>query len=199
MALQTEKMFPSKIDTVRTFPAKKEFEHISKLRNKEAGFKFLVDVDTSLRDFYYHYKPTEQTAIEKKAINRYENMEALSDSAFQKIKNNYHYEMYFTNKGGCVMPLIIQFNFKDGSSEINRIDAYVWRKNEKNVIKTFSKSKEVTSIILDPYKETADIDERNNSWNTVAAPNRFDVFKTKTNGARGQSNGGNPMQKAKGK
>ena len=41
------------------------------------------------------------------------------------------------------------------------------------------------------------IDEKNNTWNMKEAPNRFDVFKGKTVG-RGQSTGGNPMQKAKG-
>ena len=95
------------------------------------------------------------------------------------------------------MPLIIQFNYKDGTSEVNRVDAYVWRKNEKTVVKTYSKTKEVASILLDPYKETGDIDEKNNTWNTATTPNRFDVFKTKTTIGRGQSAGGNPMQKAK--
>lgn len=190
------KEVPVKMDTIRAFPKAKEFEFVSKIRNKEAGLKFLVDVDTTLRDFYYHYKPEVKTTVEKKAINRYENIEAVSDSAFESVKGKYNYEIYFTNKGGCVTPLIIQWNFKDGTSEIDRINAYVWRKNEKNVVKTYSKNKEVSSVLLDPYKETCDIDEKNNTWNMKEAPNRFDVFKGKTVG-RGQSTGGNPMQKAK--
>ena len=39
-------------------------------------------------------------------------------------------------------------------------------------------------------------DEKNNTWNIKDAPTKFDVFKSKTVG-RGQSTGGNPMQKAK--
>ncbi len=187
---------PSKIDTITILPAKKEFEHISKIRNREAGMKFLVNEDTTLRDFYFHYKPEEQITPEKKAINRFDNMQAISDSTYQNIKNNYLYELHFTNKGGCVMPLIIQFNYKDGSKEINRIDAYIWRKNEHNAVKTFSKNKEVASITIDPFKETADIDEKNNTWNTTTTPNRFDVFKTKAAAVRGSNNSGNPMQKA---
>ncbi len=190
------KEIPVKIDTMRIYPKGKEFEHISKIRNKQEGIKFLVDVDTTLRDFYFYYKPEIKTAIEKKPLNRYENLEVVSDSAFALIKGKYNYELYFTNKGGCVTPLIIQWNFKDGTSEIDRVNAYVWRKNEKNVVKTYTKNKEVVSIILDPYRETCDIDEKNNSWNVKDAPTRFDVFKTKTVG-RGQSTGGNPMQKAK--
>ncbi|MBC7695129.1 MAG: M1 family metallopeptidase [Burkholderiales bacterium] len=191
------KEVPVKMDTMRTFPKAKEFEFVSKIRNKEEGIKFLVDVDTTMRDFYYHYKPEVKTAVEKKAINRYDNIEAVSDSAFESIKGKYNYEIHLTNKGGCVTPLIIQWNFKDGTSEIDRVNAYVWRKNEKNVVKTYSKNKEVASVLLDPYKETCDIDEKNNTWNIKEAPNRFDVFKVKTVG-RGQSTGGNPMQKTKG-
>lgn len=188
---------PVKIDSLTLYPTKKEFESISKFRNRESGLKFLVNTDTTLRDFYYHYKPEPRISIEKKGINRNENIEAISDSSYQIIKNKFNYELYFTNKGGCVMPLIIQFNYKDGTSEVNRIDAYIWRKNEKNVIKTYSKEKEVASILIDPYKETGDIDEKNNAWNTTLIPNRFDVFKTKNNIGRGQSAGGNPMQKTK--
>ena len=179
------------------YPTKKEFESISKLRNRESGLKFLVNTDTTLRDFYYHYKPEPRTTIEKKGINRYENLEAITDSSYQTIKDKFNYELYFTNKGGCVMPLIIQFNYKDGTSEVNRVEAYVWRKNEKSVVKTYSKNKEVASILLDPFKETGDIDEKNNTWNTSITPSRFDVFKNKKNVERGQSTGGNPMQKAK--
>lgn len=190
------KTVPVKNDTIRIYPKGKEFESISKLRNRESGMKFLVDVDTTLRDFYYHYKPEVKTAVEKKPVNYYENYEPLSDSALASLKGKYMYELYFTNKGGAVSPLIIQWNYKDGTSEVDRVNAYVWRKNEKNVVKTYAKDKEVSSIVLDPYRETCDINEKNNNWNVKQAPERFDVFKTKSVG-RGQSAGGNPMQKAK--
>jgi hypothetical protein len=190
------KQVPVKNDTVTTNPKPKEFEYIGRQRNREDGIKFLVDVDTTLRDFYYHYKPEQKT--DKQVLDRYRNTEAVSDSGFAALKDRHFYELYFTNKGGLVMPIIIQWNYKDGSSEVERINAYIWRKNEKNVVKTFSKTKEVASILIDPYRETADIDERNNTWNVKETPSRFDVFKNKTAG-RGQSTGGNPMQKAKNK
>ncbi|MCD6066887.1 MAG: aminopeptidase [Bacteroidetes bacterium] len=193
------KQVPVKIDSTFAKQTPVEYIHVSRLRNKEAGLKFLVDTDTTLRDFYYFYKP-EAPDTKKTGTNIYQNMEPVSDSAYtsRNFQNKYMYQLNFTNKGGLVMPLIIQWNYKDGSSEIDRINAYVWRKNEKNVVKTFSKNKEVASIVLDPYKETADIDEKNNTWNVKAAPSKFDMFKAKTAG-RGQSTGGNPMQKAAGK
>ena len=56
----------------------------------------------------------------------------------------------------------------------------------------------VVSVQLDPYRETCDINEKNNTWNVNAEPGKFEVFKNKT-AVRGQSAGENPMQKAKNK
>ena len=94
------------------------------------------------------------------------------------------------------MPIIIEWTFKDGSKEIDRIPVQVWRKNENKVIKTFLKDKEVVSIKLDPLRETADINESNNTWPTIAAPSSFQLFKARSGGGRGGATGNiNPMQK----
>ncbi len=184
-----------KMDTVITNPPKKDFEYISQIRNKEAGIKSLVDIDTTLRDFYYHYKPS--TEVVKEIKDRNENFDLLTDSAFQKMDGSYIYEIKFSNKGGLVMPIIIQWIYADGSKEIERMNVNLWRKNEKEVYKTFLKDKKVAAIQLDPFKETADINEKNNTWNIKVEPSKFDVFKVKTTNIRGQSKGTNPMQKAK--
>jgi len=62
-------------------------------------------------------------------------------------------------------------------------------------VKTFVKNKEMASIKLDPMRETADIDENNNTWNVETEPSKFQLFKNRTRGPRGTSNGTNPMQK----
>jgi len=92
------------------------------------------------------------------------------------------------------MPIILEWTYKDGTKEIERIPAQVWRKNEQKVIKTFMKDKEVASVKLDPYKETADIDETNNVYGDIKPPSKFKVFKQKQNVPPGT--GINPMQKA---
>src|SRR5690606_34826245 len=101
------------------------------------------------------------------------------------------------NKGGLVMPIILEWTFKDGSKEIDRIPAQIWRHNEKQVRKLFVKDKEVASIQLDPLQATADIDVTNNTWNTMPPATRFKAFSQKENAPRrGQSLGKNPMQVA---
>ena len=80
---------------------------------------------------------------------------------------------------GLVMPLIIEWTFKDGTKEIDRVAAQIWRKNESKVVKTFVKNKEMASIKLDPMRETADIDENNNTWNVETEPSKFQLFKNR--------------------
>ena len=180
-------------------PQVNAFEDISKVRNREdKSLQFRVDADTSLRDFYWRYdrgiEPYDSTSYEVKSSPNVEEMDAAEK---QKYATKNFYEITFSNKGGLVMPIIIEWTFKDGTKEIDRIPAQVWRLNENKVVKTFMKDKEVASIQLDPMKETADIDESNNKWGDISAPTRFQLFKQKQNAVRGQSQGSNPMQKSK--
>ncbi len=179
-------------DTILAREPREAFKHISGIRNRQNGMHFLVDEDTLLRDFYYYYKPGRDTVAD--VVNRYENFSIPDQQEMKLYENLFYYELHFRNKGGLVMPIIIKWTFKDGSEEVEYINAYIWRKNENRVSKVFVKNKEVVAITLDPYKETADIDENNNTLSRLPEPSRFDLFKTKTMG-RGQNNESNPMKK----
>ncbi len=167
-----------------------KYENLADVRNRDAGMKFLVDQDTTLRDFYYFNRDEEAPKAEKKS-----RVEPATDSLYEAYKNTHLYELSFSNKGGTVMPIILQWNFTDGTSEIERISAHIWRKDEKKVTKTFVKMKQVASIVLDPLKETCDIDESNNRWNTDVAPSRFELFKARQGDGRFPKSE-NRMQKA---
>lgn len=180
-------------------PRVNSFEDLSKIRNREdKNITFLTDADTSLRDFYWKYdRNMEKYDSTRYAVTMSPQTEALDDSLKTKYADKNLYEISFSNKGGLVMPIIIEWTFKDGTKEVDRIPAQVWRLNEKKVTKVFVKDKEVASIKLDPMRETADIDESNNSWGSIPEPTKFQLFKAKQAAARGQTQGGiNPMQKA---
>lgn len=179
------------------------FDDISKVRNREdKRIVFLTDVDTSLRDFYWRYA---------RGLEPYDSItripapappaapEAMSAEDKAKYADVNLYEISFSNKGGLVMPIIVEFAFADGTKETQRIPAQIWRKNENSVTKLFLTRKKAVSIKLDPMKETADINETNNVWpknGAVAAePSKFAIFKA-GNRQRGQSQGVNPMQNA---
>jgi len=108
---------------------------------------------------------------------------AVDDKAImQKMQDKNVYEVTLSNKGGLVMPVIIEWTYKDGSKEIERIPAEIWRVNETKVTKVFLKDKEVTSVVLDPQKETADINTDDNVFPKPAQPaSKFEEIKKKTN------------------
>ena len=176
-------------------PEVNSFEDISKIRNRnDKSIVFLTDVDQSLRDFYWRYdrglepydSVTKQPAMAMPAA------EGLTDAEKAKYASANLYEVSFINKGGLVMPIILEFTFEDGTKETQRLPAQIWRKNENKVTKVFLTSKKAVSIQLDPMRETADIDESNNKWPNVAAPSKFALFKSK-GFSRGQSIGLSPM------
>jgi hypothetical protein len=171
------------------------FDDISKVRNREdASIVFETDKDTALRDFYWNYaRGNEKYDTTKYPVTVKANLVQLDDAEKEKYRNKHSYEITFSNKGGLVMPIIVEFTYKDGTKEVEKIPAQVWRKNESKVIKTFIKDKEVASIKLDPMRETADIDESNNSWNDIKPPSKFKLFKQKQ---ITPPPGVNPMQKA---
>jgi hypothetical protein len=99
----------------------------------------------------------------------------------QKLDNKNIYEVTLSNKGGLVMPVIIQWTYKDGSKEIERIPAEIWRTNENKVTKVFVKEKEVTNIVLDPQQEITDVNAQDNVFPKSQSASKFDEFKKKTN------------------
>ncbi len=106
-------------------------------------------------------------------FNEIEIKEGFSDQNF--------YEVKLANKGGLVMPVIIEWSYADGSTEREKLPAEIWRKNEKEVTKVFVKAKEVVGIVIDPNKETADVDTGNNQYPNVDQESRFDKFKSSNN------------------
>ncbi len=176
-------------------------DDLSKQRNRaDKNIVFLVDADTTLRDFYWRYargiEPYDSTKYKVTPVVN--TPEVMDDATKAKYANVNLYEITFSNKGGLVMPLIVEFTFEDGTKQVERIPAQVWRLNENKVVKLFITTKKATGIKLDPYRETADIDESNNTWPKLGAsePSKFAIFKARTGAGRGQSSGINPMQKA---
>ena len=154
-----------------------------------------------MRDFYWRYDrgiepyDTAKYAVAPRTANA---LEGLTDADKAKYANVHLYEITFSNKGGLVMPIIVEFTLEDGSKQVERIPAQIWRKNENKVTKVFITTKKATGIKLDPMRETADINESNNTWGNMSnEPSKFSLFKA---GAGNRRNPGaigmNPMQAA---
>ena len=166
-------------------PYVNDTDDLSKIRNREdKSISFYADKDTAVQDFYWRYDrglvkadTSKFNAFVKSHVSSKQPGQLDKDEKV-KFANKYFYELNFSNKGGLVMPIIVEFTFTDGSKEIDRIPVEIWRLNEKNVSKLYLQDKEVASIRLDPYRETADIDETNNYWSKSPAIIKIPVFKS---------------------
>ena len=99
----------------------------------------------------------------------------------QQIKEEYKgknfYELSFKNVGGLVSPILIEWTFKDGTKELEKIPAEIWRSNEQECKKVFVKEKEVVNIAIDPEGATADTDMSNNFFPKRETSSRLQEFK----------------------
>ncbi len=166
--------------------------HIGVTRNKEIGV--YSDHDDEILDFYSKYDPFEPTLVDKEEYDKYMTKLSKDDIAILEADYNY-YNIDFTNKGGLVMPIILNFTFKDGSAEEVRIPAEIWKTNDKNVSKVFFFKKEVVSVDMDPWLETADVNLNDNNWPRKTQLSKFQVFKSKKTNRRGNGGKENLMQR----
>ena len=96
-----------------------------------------------------------------------------------QLDGQHLYELTLKNLGGLVMPVIIEWTYTDGTKEIERLPAEIWRFNEAEVKKTFLKNKEVANVSIDPNLELADVNMENNNFPKTEEQSRFDSFKGK--------------------
>jgi hypothetical protein len=169
--------------------AEAEPESIAVQRNR-ASMQSMVERDPDMKDFYNDYDPYKPDKNDAEAYKRY--LRSLSDreKVWHAAEGTF-YQLDFSNVGGMVMPLVIRFEFADGSDEIHRIPAEVWNQDNLKTSKVFLLEKEVVSVTLDPFQETADCDLSNNHWPPRIGQSRFELYK----GRMGRGAGGsNPMQ-----
>jgi hypothetical protein len=95
----------------------------------------------------------------------------------QKLAGKNIYQLKFKNKGGLVTPIVIEWTYKDGSKEVERIPAEIWRINENEITKVFVKEKEVVNIIVDPNLELGDVEVNNNVFPKKSSESKVDQFK----------------------
>jgi hypothetical protein len=109
-------------------------------------------------------------------LSNYINTNFSAEEKKELKSPKYFYELVFEKPGDLVMPIVVEFEYEDGSLDRKQYPAEIWRLNDAEVTKVFPSSKEITKITIDPDEQTADIDLSNNSWpkNTET---KFEKFK----------------------
>ena len=175
--------------------AKKEYQErvrgISEIKNDEDIEKSKVEEDVDLRDFYITHDEFKVYEVDILDFENYYKRLDEDEKAIIDAEYNY-YEVAIENKGGLVMPVIIKFEYADGSNEVIRIPAEIWKTGDNEVTKVFPRKQEVVSVTLDPFLEVADIDRNDNYYPPRIVPTRFELFKQRSGFERE-----NPMQRQK--
>lgn len=151
-------------------------ENISTIRNRDAIEQTQTERYPELMDFYNLRDPYQIIELDRTETNEMLGKLTPEQKALLE-KEMYFYEIHFKNIGGLVMPLIVEFTFADGTTEVHRIPAEIWKLDSKNVSRIFITDKLATKIVLDPFLETADTDVSNNYWQNLPPPTRHDLFK----------------------
>ena len=153
-------------------------------RNKDEGRKLWVERFPDITDFY---DENDQFTVTNKERNKYQSwlkkLEPWERKAFERAieEDKNYYVMEFSNVGGLVMPIILEMTFADGTKEMMRIPAEIWRRTPKAVSKLVvtDKDKELVSVTVDPRWETADVDVENNHYPRQIIPSRIEAYKSK--------------------
>jgi hypothetical protein len=166
---------------------------MSNIRNKTDIKSTVVEENPDLTDFYNTYDRFATSDAEKKKYQDY--LGGLSEDERKLVSEGKNfYVVNFKNKGGLPMPVIIKLNYEDGTDEILRFPAEVWRLNDVEAKKIIPTSKKVVKWTLDPFFEIADIDTDDNAYpREPAQPTRVQLFKAQP---RSYGGGLNPMQEA---
>lgn len=123
-----------------------------------------------------------KTAVENSSTLKEYMMDNFSAEERGDIDAPKHfYEVTFNKPGGLVMPLIVKYEYKDGSHERVEYPAQIWRKNDQQVSRVLATDKELKRVIVDPDLETADVNTANNSWPRKESQNDFEKFKNSKN------------------
>ncbi|WP_138118180.1 MULTISPECIES: M1 family metallopeptidase [Alteromonas] len=157
---------------------------LTDIRNKEEGKELWVDRFDDIKDFY---DENDRYTVTNKERNKYRSflkkLEPWERKAFERAvrEDKNYYVLDFSNKGGLVMPIILELAFEDGTTEEMRIPAEIWRRTPKAVSKLIvtEKGKELVSVTVDPHWETADVDVENNHYPRQIIPSRIEAYKSK--------------------
>ena len=166
-----------------------ENKFIGDTRNKTSISSTIDETDPASIDFYTTYDPFLSSILDKEDFIEYVN--SLDDQEKELLSGGQnYYELQFSNHGGLVMPIILEFEFTDGTKEVARIPCEIWKRNDEKVKKVFILDKELSRVTLDPFLETADVDRDNNYWPARIEPTRFQLYK------QNRRQGENLMQRA---
>ena len=139
-------------------------------------FVYLVDEKNE------EFNPATKKAFNINEVQMLEDYVAKNHTPEEKTKlktPKFFYEVEFEKLGGMIMPILVELQFEDGSTENHTFPAQIWRMNNETSKRVFATDKKVIKIQIDPKLETADIDTKNNVWPSTEVKSKFDELEKK--------------------
>lgn len=110
----------------------------------ENSEKSVIELSTPLSDYIADNRSLEEQAVSPQP--------------------NYFYEVTFEKLGGVPMPILLEINYEDNTSEMMKFPVQVWRLNNKEFTYVITSNEPIKSFTIDPKKATADINKENNTF-----------------------------------
>jgi len=142
----------------------------------DGPFLYLIDEKNE------EFNPATKKAFDVNEVQMLDDYVAKNYTAEEKAKlkaPKYFYEVEFEKLGGMIMPILVELQFEDGSTENHVFPAQIWRKNNETAKRVFATDKKVVKIQIDSKLETADIDTNNNVWPSTEVKSKFDELEKK--------------------
>ena len=171
-----------------------EPKSVTDVRNK--SLKRIVQRIEGLKDFYNSYDELDVTPQDRAEFKKYLKSLDKKERGLLGTQRNF-YVVDFHNKGGLVMPILLQIEYEDGKKEMMRMPAEVWKLGAERVSKLLMTKKPIRSLLIDPNLETADADVENNRFPRRPIKSRFQLFKeTRVKNPMKQANEADDVRKA---
>ena len=138
----------------------------------------LLETYADLSDFYNTFDELGFTEEERqKYAKMVSELKPRDKELLQNTSNFYLIEL--ENLGGLVMPVVLRLTHTDESTEEIRLPAEIWVRNSKSVSRLVVSQKEIASVELDPYLESADVNITNNRFPPEISKSRFQLYREK--------------------
>ncbi len=168
-----------------------EPEGLTRTRNEGMGRR--VEEWPELADFYNTFDELDVTVQDREEFEKL--VEGLKADDRELLQGAFQfYAVDLRNVGGIVMPVILQLDYADGTTEELRLPVELWVSDSAEVRKLLVLEKELARITLDPNLETADTDLANNVFPPRIPSERMQLDLGERERRRKKPN---PMQKAR--
>ncbi|MBK9411722.1 MAG: M1 family metallopeptidase [Gemmatimonadetes bacterium] len=81
-----------------------------------------------------------------------------------KRKGEEYHRVTVQQRAGLIMPIHLEITYEDGTKQVVKLPADVWRNNEKEFTWGFFGKKGIAQVVVDPNEVFADINRDNNTW-----------------------------------